>query len=187
MTIEPNEHAYGLPSVHGLHSFIVTVMVVSYRYVRHASLLSVLLTSLMFPLVLFVHSMSFFIRLISSTFIHSYHVFIEALIVGHAVLVSLISSIPPQYVFQRRLFYVVRLVFGFNPILTNTGSAIIHPLVSHSFDPYSSLIVIDHVSTIFLTCFLIHITYPISYVNCASSFIHSLWYSLFHVPGGTQV
>ena len=97
MTIEPNEHAYGLPSVHGLHSFIVTVMVVSYRYVRHASLLSVWLTSLMFPLVLFVHSMSFFIRLISSTFIYSYHVFIEALIVGHAVLVSLISSIPPQY------------------------------------------------------------------------------------------
>ena len=97
MTIEPNEHAYGLPSVHGLHSFIVTVMVVSYRYVRHASLLSVWLTSLMFPLVLLVHSMSFFIRLISSTFIHSYHVFIEALIVGHAVLVSLISSIPPQY------------------------------------------------------------------------------------------
>src|ERR1700709_2016274 len=144
MTTEPNEHAYGLPSVHGLHSFIVTVMVVSYRYVRHASLLSVWLSSLMFPLVLFVHSMAFFIRLISSTFIHSYHVFIEALIVGHAVLVSLISSIPPQYVFQRRLFYVVRLVFGFNPILTNTGSAIIHSLVSHSFDPYSSLIVVEN-------------------------------------------
>jgi hypothetical protein len=158
MTIEPNEHAYGLPSVHGLHSLIVTVMVVSYRYVRHASLLSVWLTSLMLPLVLFVHSMSFFIRLISSTFIYSYHVFIEALIVGHAVLVSLISGILLQYVFQRRLFYVVRLVFGFNPIFTNTGSAIIHSLVSHSGDPYSSLIVIHHVPPIILTWFLILVT-----------------------------
>ena len=122
MTIEPNEHAYGLPSVHGLHSFIVTVMVVSYRYVRHASLLSVWLISLMFPLALFVHSMSFFIHLILSTLIHSYRVFIEALIVGHAVFVSLISGILLQYVFQRRLFYVDRSSsLGFKPFLTNTG------------------------------------------------------------------
>ena len=60
---------------------------------RHALPLSVLPASLMSSFVMSDDLSSFFIHPIPSTFILSYYVTIEALIVGHAILASLIGDI----------------------------------------------------------------------------------------------